>query len=165
MPSEPIARAVSGNAPTPGRILIEGLLLGLGVTVLAGWIMLKIFNRWYVGLDVDPDFSTNGVQWLAVGMVTVVLPVQLAANLAMIGIVLPVRYNGRIKRDGLPINPWIATALAVAVAAVVSLLMIGWGGTHVILSMVAGPWLTVLAVGVPLFVRRLNAALQPGPPV
>jgi len=160
-----MARDVSGNAPGAGRIFVEGMLLGVGVTVLAGWTMLKLFDRWYVSLAVNPDFSTNGVQWLAIGMVTVVLPVQLAANLAMIGIVLPVRYNRRIVREGLPINPWIATALAVAVAAIVSLLMIGWGGTHVILSMVAGPWLVALAVAVPLFVRRLNAALEPELPV
>ena len=161
MSSKPVPRDMIPGAPGTGRILIESLLLGLGVTIIAGWSMLTLFDRWYESLRFNPDFSTNGLQWLLLAMTIVVLPVQLAVNTFVIGIMLPIFFHRKVLRVGIPINPWIATGLAVSVAALAALAMIGWSGTHVILSMVAGPWLIAIAIAVPLFVRRLNRTLEP----
>jgi hypothetical protein len=141
------------------------VLMGLALTVVSSAIVISsqfsLFNHWTESLTVRPDFEGNGLNWLLIGLRLFVPVLDIIVMGIGFAIVIPIAYSQSLDSGTQRLGYLGPIAILLAAGAIGSLLLIGWGGTHVVLAMVAAPLMAISAIAAFVFVTFLNDRLAP----
>ena len=156
MPEQP---EIQGRPSAWSRAGI-GFLISICAAVVTAAVQLALFDYWFGHLPVRPDFTTNQLNYLYIGFILFVPMFSLFMHSLVFAVFLPLAYarQRRLPDGAIDLRLTIGTSLMVQ--AIGSVLLIGWGGTHVLLAITALPLLAVTAFTGFLFVRMLNKSLQ-----
>jgi hypothetical protein len=152
------AQPKSSQALHPAKVILMGLLCAVVSSTIIFFVTSALFQTWYTKLPFKPDFGTNGVLWILIGIGMFdeyAVPFLL---LILFCIVLPLSYSRSRKQLPSQLDTKRIVGITLLAEFVVSALVM-WGTPLIVAAIVIGPILAVTVAAAILFLKWLNASL------
>jgi hypothetical protein len=144
-------RSPKASPPTiskPWHRVGMGLLLALAMTLVVAFLQLGLFKIWFNALPERPNFTDNGLSYLAIGYLLFVPPIDFLLFAAVFAVAIPVSFGSRHRAGHPPFPVWQWTIVTALLTAVAFALFLGVGGTHLLLPLTALPAMAAMGLGV-----------------
>jgi hypothetical protein len=145
--------------PSPWSYVLRGLLWSIAGLPLVVGAQNWLFDLWLDRQEMQPDFSDNGLSYLALAIAFFLPIVDLAIFAALFLVAVPMTY-ARHKlsgSDAIRVWRWLVIACG-SVAVLLALLMWSWVWRPLFL-VTGGPLLAVILPGLWILLNRANSEL------
>ena len=151
-------RPESSKGLHPAKVALIGLLYALVSSVIIFAVTFALVLAWTSRLPFNPDFGTNGVNWIVVGIAMFDMVAVSLLLLTVFCLILPLRYKKLTKQPPSRLDARLIVAVILLVELIFCTLFM-WGSPLIAVMIANGPMLAVTGAATIFFVNKLNANL------